>query len=79
MWFLFLAFVLLWSVGAVADFDAGYEAYKRGDYATAMALTRTATDFLLPRTLDVEPTPQFYREVTYSTPKLLNAASRESE
>jgi TPR repeat protein len=33
---LILVLVLLWPVGAVADFDSGREAYRRGDYATAM-------------------------------------------
>jgi hypothetical protein len=36
MRYLFLALVLLWPVGAVADFAAGLETYKRGDYATAL-------------------------------------------
>ena len=33
---LVLVLVLLWPVAAMADFAAGLEAYKRGDYATAM-------------------------------------------
>jgi TPR repeat protein len=33
---LLLALVLLWPVGAMADFAAGEEAYEREDYATAI-------------------------------------------
>lgn len=33
---LILALVLLWPVAGLADFDAGFDAYERGDFATAM-------------------------------------------
>ena len=33
---LILVLVLLWPVMGLADFDAGKDAYQRGDYAMAM-------------------------------------------
>jgi len=37
---LFLALVLLWPLLALADFQAGYEAFQRGDCATALRVLR---------------------------------------
>ena len=37
---LILALVLLWPVGAVADFAAGFAGAERGDYVTAIGAWR---------------------------------------